>query len=101
MPTIHEVVVVLSRGTFVLGGAALVWFRWGRSKEGLEALGVRQALGFTKLSKGKRYAIEVGASLVLCTVVGMAVARPSSFADAITAGMSSTAFLSKPGRSKE
>lgn len=96
MPIFSEVLHLVVRACCVLAGATVVWFKWGLSKDGLQAYGVHEALGHFHLTEGWRYAIELIASLVMCTFLGMILGHPESWREAVTAGMSSTALLARP-----
>jgi len=82
----------------VAAGIVMLWVRWG--KNGLQALGVHELLEQLKVTGGRAYLIELGAAVVLGTVVVVAFIRPHGPLNCLTAGCTWTGLLSAPAKAQ-
>ncbi len=80
--------------TFTAIGVAIFWGKWGRTK--LKAYILSDMVNLFPMSDKWRAAVEFIIFVTLGCLVGIAVAQPTTAAQALTAGLGWTGFVSRP-----
>jgi len=84
---------------FAFLGAGLLYMQWGRSK--LRAYAFSDLLDTFNLTENVRYRMELVIFVLVGTIVALGIARPSTVAQAFSAGLGWTGIAAKPSHNRK
>lgn len=84
---------------FAFLGAGLLYMQWGRSK--LRAYAFSDLLDTFDLTESVRYRTELVIFVLVGTIVALGIARPSTMAQAFSAGLGWTGIAARPSHNRK